>query len=179
MPVSESANLHPIIAEIERINPVGIMDLGVGFGLIGVAARNYLDARWGRCKPEEWAHTICGVEGWEAYENPAWGVYDTIYIADFSEYFKEVMGWDLVLAIDSLEHLEKDKAIEIIDYLLEHNRNLVISVPLGNCEQGAVFGNEFERHRASWFVQDFDRWPNKKVLWQAVCYVVALRGKQE
>jgi hypothetical protein len=179
MPVSEVSGLSPIVAEIERINPVGMIDIGVGFGAFGCLARNYLDGRWGRCKKEQWAHRIVGVEAFESYENPCWGVYDEVYICDVAEYYREITGWGLVLAIDSMEHLEKQKALDIIDYLLTHNEHLILSIPLGKCPQTAVFGNEFERHRSTWYPHEFEQWPNRKILYEGVCMVVALRGKQQ
>jgi hypothetical protein len=179
MPVSESANLHPIIAELERLQPEGIIDLGCGTGLYGCAARNYLDGRWGRLKHTDWKVVISGIEGFAEYENPLWGAYDHVMIKDFRQCYESVVDWPMVLMIDSLEHVDMLEAKMILEHLVRNNKHVIVSVPLGNCPQGTCFGNELETHRSTWIgVQDFSNY-NYRVLHKEVCLVISLSGVKQ
>jgi hypothetical protein len=179
MPVSDVDNLAPILHEVVRLNPSGILDLGIGFGKMGVLCREVLDAVHGRCQVNDWRTIICGVEGFESYENPAWGAYTKVTIADFRTMYEKVVGWPLVMLIDSLEHLERPEADVILRYLVVHNKQVIVSVPVGECPQEAVFGNEFERHRATYQgPKDFESY-TCKVLHNGVCCVVSIKGEYQ
>lgn len=178
MPVSDFNNIAPILHKIATLNPKKILDLGIGFGKFGCLIREIQEAVHGRCKPEQFENILDGVEGFEAYRNPLWELYDHVSIANFADedmlpYMKH---YDLVIAVDSMEHLEKDVAVKLIDHLIANNKHVIVSVPLGVCPQGAVFGNELETHRADWYSHDFRRWEHT-CLNLGVCFVAYLPGK--
>lgn len=175
MPVSEVTNISPILHEVGRRNPAGIMELGIGGGKYGVLCREVLDWVHGRVQPSTWEHRIVGIEGFPEYNNPAWGCYNEVYINDFRKTYHGVSGWPMVLMIDSLEHVEKDEAQALLAFLVAHNRHVIVSVPLGEHPQGAVFGNEFERHLSTWQEADFSLY-DYRVLHKAVCLVVSIKG---
>lgn len=177
MPVSESANLAPIANYLENLQPKGIFDMGCGTGLYGCLLRSYLDGRHGRVQQGDWQVTIVGLEGFREYANPLWNAYDNVTIGDISKVYEGITGWNVVLALDCMEHLEKDVAKIILQTLVHQNDCVIVSVPIGNCPQDACFGNELERHRSTWFgVNEFDAF-SYQVLHNSVCLVVALRRK--
>lgn len=179
MPVSDIWSVPPIIAAVQRLQPKGILDLGIGFGKYGVLCREVLDAVHGRCNPESWEVDICGVEGFEAYANPSWGAYNAVAIEDFARHYQQITGWPLVLMVDSLEHVQEDLGKEILRFLVKHNKNVIVSVPMGLCPQGDVFGNSFEKHRTTFSgPQDFAEY-NHEVLYMGVCCVVLIKGELE
>lgn len=175
MPVSSFQNINPILNEVARRKPRTVIDLGVGFGKYGVLCREVLDAVNGDCRKDQWKHTIVGIEGFPQYVNPCWDVYDTIVKADFREYAEKVVGWDLVLMIDSLEHTKRDEAEIILDQLVEHNRRVIVSVPIGVCPQDGVFGNHFEEHRSTWSGDEFKKY-KADILHRGICHVVSIKG---
>ncbi len=181
MPISSWQAISDITAEIVRLNPKSVLDLGVGFGLYGAICRNYLDAMHGRCHQEDWETAIVGYEGFLGYENPLWECYDEMRNADFSrgdfsEYGAERMGFDLVLMIDSLEHLAINCWKPFLDQIVERNSHVIVSVPNGLMEQGAAHGNELERHRATFYGPEFDCYDHK-VIHLSLCRVVSIKGK--
>lgn len=157
MPTSEASNITAIVQAVCTINPKSILDLGVGCGKYGALCREYLDLSYGRNQPEQWEANIVGVEGWEKYRNPMWNLYSQVLIEDFTKPAQMYANYDLVLMIDSLEHLPKDEGKKLLEQLLQHNHFVIVSCPWGAnyLEQEAVFGNEYERHRAHWRPNDF------------------------
>jgi hypothetical protein len=178
MPTSEFGHVSPIIHEVKRLNPLGIVDLGIGCGKYGALCREALDFTYGRFDKGKWNTRIVGVEGFEAYRNSMWELYNTVVIADFAqqENYSAIVGWDLILAIDCLEHLEREKAFEVLDYLVKNNKRVIVSVPLGHCPQDAVFGNEYERHRSVWGYNDFSKYAYKSLVLGGVGMVVLIKG---
>ena len=150
MPSSDPCSITPIIIEVYLLDPKSVLDLGVGNGKYGMLCREYLDGWKDRYKREDWAVNIVGVEGFPEYRNPAWEFYSKILIEDFSKNYKSYTGYDLVLILDSLEHVDKETGLKILSTLRENNKAVLVCVPEGNHPQGARCGNEFERHRATW-----------------------------
>lgn len=154
MATCDLANIEPIMRFIIPLAPLSVLDLGVGYGKWGVLCRDYLEGRQGCFYPPDWKVKLIGVEACRKYWNPAYNLYDQIWFEDFTQHYGEYKNMDLVLMIDSLEHVEKQTGIEIVNTLRSNNKNLLVSVPQGFCSQGAVHGNEFEQHRATWCSQD-------------------------
>ncbi len=176
MPISSWQAISDITAEIVRINPKSVLDLGVGFGLYGAICRNYLDAMQGRCTKESWQTQIIGFEAFGGYRNHSWQLYDHILEEDFLNWTINLHGHDLVLMIDSLEHLAPDAWEPFLDGLVERNRNVIVSVPNGVMEQGAAHGNELERHRTTFYGPEFDGYDHT-LIHCSLCRVVSIRGK--
>ena len=171
MPVSEIDNIPAIINQVARIHPSTVLDLGVGGGKYGVLCREVLDWKYGRVRRDDWKAKIYGMEGHYAYRNPAWGVYNHVFEEDFALTPPDfTIGYDLVLMIDSLEHIEKEKGKALLTHLIENNANVIVSCPDGDYPQGAVFGNELEVHRAVWTKDDL-KLMGGRVLYHGVCTV--------
>jgi 2-polyprenyl-3-methyl-5-hydroxy-6-metoxy-1,4-benzoquinol methylase len=62
--------------------------------------------------------------------------------------------FDLVILGDVIEHFEKEKRYVLVNKLLEHTDNIILSTPNGFMPQGAWAQNEFERHKSGWTVTD-------------------------
>jgi hypothetical protein len=176
MPTSNIDNVPSVIKEALRIRPSSVLDLGVGFGKYGVLLREKLDIEPGRVAPDRWLVTIHGVEAFERYRNPIHTfVYNQLRIEDFSSHPDTYRGYDLVLLIDSLEHLEKPVGCAVLQQLRINNRNLIVSCPNCDCPQGAVNGNEYERHRARWYPHEFVELGGT-ILHQGFCCVASVPG---
>jgi 2-polyprenyl-3-methyl-5-hydroxy-6-metoxy-1,4-benzoquinol methylase len=170
-------NVSPIMAEIWRVRPVTVLDLGCGIGAYGLLCREMLDIGQGRLYPTAWVTNIIGVEGFIQYNNPVHSFfYNTVLYEDFTK--EAYNNFDLVLMIDCLEHIPKDQGHALLDRLLESNKRVIVSCPTGAnyVEQGAVFGNEFERHRAHWTADDFEL-RGGRIIHNGVCVVASIRGQ--
>src|SRR3990172_13362355 len=142
MPISDINAIPAIVNEIYRLQPERMIELGIGFGKYGVLCREVLDAMYGRCRPDQWFRKIDGVEAHGAYENPCWKVYNWVDVGNFLG--KEIAGYDLVLMVDSLEHLTKNDGEILLGRLILSNKHVIVSVPIGPMPQGETFGNEYE-----------------------------------
>jgi 2-polyprenyl-3-methyl-5-hydroxy-6-metoxy-1,4-benzoquinol methylase len=150
MPTSDPSNLSFIMKHVLYLKPKSVLDLGIGMGKYGALCREYLDVWGGTVDKSQWNTTIHGVEGFEQYRNPMWELYNDVTIGDFTRDYESYTGYDLVLMIDSLEHVDKETGKVILHTLRMNNKNVIVSCPDGDYEQGAVHGNEFERHRSVW-----------------------------
>jgi hypothetical protein len=178
MPISDYRHIPQVLDEVYALQPERTLELGIGFGKWGVLLREVLDAIYGRCRPEQWRRGIWGVEGFPAYRNPCWDVYSNVDINDFRKEGSFNRGWDLVMMMDSLEHLEPKEGADFLAGLVEHNKQVIISVPNGLMPQDeAVYGNELEKHRTTFHGPEFDRY-NHKVLHLGLCRVVSIRGNR-
>src|SRR5574343_522333 len=183
MPVSDYNNIPAILDRIVTAKPKSILDLGIGWGKWGCLVREVLDAVDGRISDFESAVDIVGVEGFVKYSNPNWKNYTGgVNIENFAAKvnWHHYVNFDMVLAIDCLEHLPKGDAVELINYLVENNRELIISVPLGNCPQGDRVGNlinPLECHLSTWIEDDkflFKKY-NVNMLRKGICMVLSIK----
>ena len=76
--------------------------------------------------------------------------YDEIYHCDICD-FKRFFLFDVVILGDVFEHLEHDRAIELIDTLKNYILTVFLTIPISKCVQnGKVYGNPYETHRYQW-----------------------------
>lgn len=164
MGVSDASNLPFVAAELQRLNPQSILEVGVGFGKWGVVAREYLEAWQGRFRREEWKVRIEGIEIFEGYRNPVWdAAYDRIHIGDASRILKNLGQFDVGLICDVIEHIEKPAGRVLIDELLAHCRTVIVTTPLSFWPQGEEHGNASQEHLCLWCPEDFSDYIGRTV----------------
>ena len=176
MPTSDYKHIPQVLDEVYRLQPERTIECGVGFGKYGVLLREVLDAIYGRCKRADWQRVIWGIEVFEAYRNATWGVYDNVIVGNFVD--NPPIGWDLVMMMDSLEHLTPEIGRPFLHGLVVRNKHVIISVPNGPMPQDeAVYGNIHERHL--WTFNGLEEFPfeGTKLLYQGLCTVVSIPGK--
>lgn len=190
MPTSRHEQITKIVHTLIALKPSSVLDVGVGFGKYGVLAREYLEMWDGdmRYDRHEWKCTIDGVEVCESYITPLHKyVYDRIFVGDIRDVIHRLdTQYDLVLAIDVLEHFEVADGIALIDGLLNRSCGILVCVPKRFYKQGPIFGNPFETHRAQWDKKDFCKhWPcvfiadqNKNIVLVGECVVALWRSYQ-
>lgn len=166
--------------KVAQIRPRSVLDLGAGDGLFGTLCRRYLDIAAERYTPSSWQTNIVGVEGFGQYVTAVhhWA-YNKVLVEDFSKEanWPGYTGYGLVLMLDSLEHLPKDVGAKLLAHLVYNNANVVVSTPSYWTEQGAVMGNELERHRALWTEDDY-RWSGGEVFHRGECLLVHYNRKK-
>ncbi len=183
MPISDYRHIPQVLDEVYALQPERTIELGIGFGKWGVLLREVLDGIYGRCRPEQWQRMIWGVDCWSQYQNPCWDVYNGVDVCDFTAGLIGGMtwnlaGWDLVMMMDSLEHLHPDIGRPFLDSLVLSNKHVIISVPNGYMPQDqAVYGNEKEKHLWTFNgLEEFARFDGVKLLHQSICTVVSIPG---
>jgi hypothetical protein len=180
VPTSDINTVPAIIHEVCRLQPKSILDLGSGCGKYDVLCREYLDKAYGRFAHSSWQVKIDAVEGFETYiDDLHYAVCDSIKCEDFSkrESLLNYRGYDLVMMIDSLEHLTHEIGEQVLKTLLRNNKQVIVSVPWGQnfLEQGAVHGNEFERHLGKWAPSEFQAMGGRP-LYIGVCAAYSIPG---
>jgi len=149
-----------MMKSLQHVRPKSILDLGCGVGLYGQAIRRALGP----------TVRLYGVDGFLPFlAGKLAGVYDILVKAQIGEFVAGTVSIkaDCVMCMDVVEHFEKPAALELLGWLLKQPL-AYMSTPMFEYEQGAVGGNELERHRC-WF--EFDElvsmgWkPLVKVQW--------------
>ncbi len=155
MPISSYASIPDIINSVVIKQPRTLLDVGIGNGMYGAIVSNYIPS----CK-------IYGIEAFPNYRTPLWNVYTHVNISDV---FKTDINdkYDCIIIADVIEHFEKEIGLKVIEKLKEALNPagvLLISTPSIFCEQGAVGGNEFERHKSLFTKEDFKDIPGWEIL---------------
>lgn len=156
MPTSEPRTLSVVHDIILRLAPQSVIDIGVGHGKTGALLREYTDIWAKRYHRQTWQTKVYGIEAFAEYRNPLWDyAYDEVLIGDALERLPELPDVDLIVVLDVWEHFERDYAQQMLRLCLDKSRFLLISTPIQVRQQGAVFGNDHERHVSEWSPADF------------------------
>jgi hypothetical protein len=153
MPIGCCSLVPAIATELGLRRPASVLDLGIGMGFYGAVVRQWLDLG---VRP--WRTKLVGVEGFAAYRNPCWDLYDEVVatpIETFLEPTTEI--WDAILLLDVLEHFPHAAGEQILAaarHRFAANGCLYVGTPAVWMEQGAAYGNELERHRSLWTAEE-------------------------
>ena len=158
MPVSIQFQITPCVSKIIGVKPQSVLDVGCGYGKWGYLCREYLDAFYGRFRPEDWSVRIDGVEYFEPYiQAHQRALYSNIMIGDIRDVVDDLDRYDLIIAGDVIEHMEKEEAEAIVEKLYAlANKMLIVNIPLGEgWDHPEQYGNPAELHRSEWYKEDF------------------------
>jgi len=149
MPIGCCSLVPTIATHFALFQPRSVLDLGIGMGFYGAAARQWLD---GGAQP--WRTRLVGVEGFAAYRSPCWDLYDEVFVSSIERFLETNADlWDAILLLDVLEHFEHAQGEAILRELrrrLSSRGRLFVGTPAVWMEQDAANGNELERHRSLW-----------------------------
>lgn len=163
MPVSTSVHISHCLRYIINLRPQSILDIGCGFGMWGFLGRMYLDVAEERVQPDQWRVRIDGIELFEPYiQAHQRALYSSIAIGDIRELAPNLDRYELIIAGDVIEHLEKDEGERVIEHLYDKAmRALMVNIPLGEgWDHPERHGNPGELHRSQWYPEDFYPYPN-------------------
>lgn len=169
MPVSTSVHITHCLQYIISLAPKSILDVGCGFGLWGFLCREYLDVMEERVQPESWRIRIDGIELFEPYiQSHQRTLYSSIRIGDIRELAADIEEYELIIAGDVIEHLEKEEGEAVIGQLYARaTRALLVNIPLGDgWDHPERHGNPGELHRSQWVPEDFHAYPNISQLFE-------------
>lgn len=159
MPIGAQVALTPVVNLFTTIRPKTVLDVGIGSGTFGLLFREYSDIAAERYKKDQWKIRIDGVEVWDKYITEShrhW--YNNLYISNILD-FKQTIDYDLVYMGDLIEHIEKERALELLEYIKTWAKNIIITTPAWwhNPEHDPL-GNKYEHHLSFWNVEDFNGW---------------------
>jgi predicted TPR repeat methyltransferase len=172
MPVSTPVHISHCLERIIALNPQSVLDVGCGFGLWGFLCREYLDVWHGRVLPEQWQVRIDGVELFEPYiQAHQRAVYTQVFVADIRQAVEAIDAYDLIIAGDVIEHLDKADGAAVLDRLYAKTQKaLLFNVPLGpGWEHPEAYGNPGELHRSQWTPEDTVQYPSEATVFDIPC----------
>jgi len=161
MPSSTWAHIPNVIEAIFKLQPTSILDVGIGYGKWGFLCREYLESWKDRVFPNQWKVRIDGIEIFVPYyERLPWvrNIYDEVHIGDACSVVDGLcLRYDVVMAGDVLEHIEKSAAAELMQRLMTiANKTLILGLPIGDTwmRNQIVADNQAESHRSSWGIDE-------------------------
>jgi 2-polyprenyl-3-methyl-5-hydroxy-6-metoxy-1,4-benzoquinol methylase len=161
MPTSSYTMIPEVLNIVIQIHPKSILDIGIGFGKYGFLFREYLDIAQGRIQKSDWSKRIDGVEVFEPYISDIQkSVYDNVYIGNILDLKDQLPFYQLIYMGDVLEHIEKEKAVELLNTLLEKCEHLLLAIPVGRWDQAEINGNQYEKHLVTWNKDDINKIPH-------------------
>ncbi len=169
MPSSASESI-PYLIEFTRKNRPQlktVLDIGIGFGKDGFLLREYFDVKESHTfQPKDWKLHITGIDIYEGYLSELQRIiYNEIIIGDIFDILPSLGKFDLAILADIIEHFPKEQGYQLLDKLLEHVKDIIITTPYGYHEHHADGANVHEEHKSGWEEEDFSKY---KVIDKAV-----------
>jgi len=158
MPFSQSTQISTIMQFLEQAHPHSILDVGMGMGQYGFLSRVNLEnenlfeinGKKGRLKEKhEWTLRIDGIEGCGSYITPVHEfAYNAIVVGDALEILPATLNdhYDIVLAIDILEHFDKKDGL----VFLKHLKRITKSHALVSTPKALDEPNSCENQHSLW-----------------------------
>lgn len=146
--VSDTENKEIAKRWITDLQPARVLDIGAGQGTYSMLMEHEAEL-----DGQHWTALEVFAPYVEMFDLKS--KYDQIVISDarFVDFSKLNGGqkYDLTIAADMLEHMEKHEAKTLISDLLDHSHYLLICFPVEHQEQHAGDeGNQFETHVDHW-----------------------------
>lgn len=141
-----------IVQAVLSLDPIRVLDLGMGTGKYGFLLREQTDFAAGRVERTSWRLQIDGVEGFAPYiGDHQRAAYNEIFVTDALQFLASFSGdaYDAALAIDVIEHFEPEDAVRLVERALTAASVVYMSTPKGFDPQTDP-QNELERHRSWW-----------------------------
>lgn len=145
MPTSDLRQAFYVVNTVHELPHRTVLDVGPGWGKYAVLLREYLNE-----KPER----IGCVEAWAPYvdEHRLDLLYDEIMVGDACDVPQETLDrYELVLMVDVIEHIEKDRALEFLDRCPGY---VVVLTPVDWFQTDEGLPSP-ERHVSHWTCVDF------------------------
>ncbi|MEZ5672506.1 MAG: class I SAM-dependent methyltransferase [Thiotrichaceae bacterium] len=137
------------------------------------------DKGWQRSK-QQWRVQIDGIEACEVYRTPIHDyVYNQIMIGDALDILPTLpaQSYDLVLAIDILEHFTKPMAEQFLQELQRVGRSVLLSTPKIFIPQ-EVAANPYENHRSLWTEAELIEHQYRRILANEISWIAVWESEK-
>ena len=155
------SQIPSIVYLVSQLNPTTILDIGKGFGKYGFLVHEYVGIdNTKKINPllmlkEQSRLNIDAVEVDEDLILPHLNhIYREIIIGDILLLYDKLPGYDLLLMIDIIEHLDKFSALQMLKTLLSKNDCIIIATPKVFFDQH-LYESKYEEHISHWSLKDF------------------------
>ena len=176
MPSSRPIALGYLCSKILEHAPNSVLDIGIGFGKFGFLAREYTDVWRGRYRREDWSVRIDGIEVFPRYITEVHrAVYTNIYEGDALEVLLGLGQYDLGLCVEVLEHMEKQRGLELLEEVRAHCAVSFFTLPALPSKQDAIYGNPYEVHRSTWKASELMEFGDLAIVARSL-YVLEMKG---
>lgn len=161
---SYNHNLIPyIVGTLGKIQFSSLLDVGTGFGKMGVLIREYFDLSKARCPKdllrENWRLRIEGIEAFPPFIGDLHRyAYDKMYIGEAPAIVDGLGHYDVILMIAVLAHFPEGVGLSLVQRLYDHaDRALILTIPTVKWPQTDIFQNPYEVHHddVKWWKKDF------------------------
>ncbi|MHB1457041.1 MAG: methyltransferase domain-containing protein [Armatimonadota bacterium] len=166
MPTSVMTHVSEIMLIVDTIHPNKVLDVGIGCGKYGFLCRESMEICAGRLptfstvskQPSESKYVIDGVEVFSDYVTPIHHfIYNNIHIGRAQDILPTIPddSYDLLLAIDVIEHMPYEGGVEFLKHAVRVAGTVLVVTPKEHFEQGSIHGNKYEAHVSEWNIRDF------------------------
>ena len=176
--LSYKQNIPVILGEVERLNPMRVLDIGAGMGKYGLLIREqYLSKKTENGELEPVDDIII-----DAVEDTAYlltermkGIYNCVFQEDIFKCHSILGNYDLILLIDVVEHWTKGDALYIIGELVRHGP-VMISTPKRTGMYKEHFYGDPRHHISQWIPDDFENF-NYRIIESPLSHIIYINGK--
>ena len=152
----------PLILHIARhLAPTSVLDIGKGFGKYGLLLHEYVGIdNTRRLDPSQTMVQQSRLRIDAAEADPELMLphlshfYNRIIEGDILENYRTLDKYDLVFMVDVIEHLDKERSIEMLRTFIKNGSNVLIATPVDFFQQH-LYESEFEHHVSHWKASDF------------------------
>ncbi|MGN6343326.1 MAG: hypothetical protein ACTHML_20270 [Ginsengibacter sp.] len=163
MASSFSTQIPAIVHLLKTLAPKSVLDIGKGFGKYGFLIHEYLGIDNTKrlnsllSMSQQSRVKIDAVEVDEDLMLPHLSqFYNKVFFADIFSIYKSLNHYDLILMVDVIEHLEKEKAIGLLKYFVSKDSKIIVATPVDFFNQD-LYESEFEHHISHWTFNDFKK----------------------
>jgi hypothetical protein len=130
------------------VNPKVLCDLGCGKGAFIKKARKLGEKLNGTI--------LIGMDIFKPYLLKSKKLYTDVILCDVRYLPIRNSSVDVVIALELIEHLEKDEGLNLLNILEEiANKQIILSTPVGWQPQSEYDGNRWQKHKSKWIPKEF------------------------
>jgi len=167
VPSSNLALAPDVLALVNQAGPRTVLDIGPGNGKYALLIREYLN------DPPEVIDAIEAEPSYVARFPWLACLYDDVRVGDGAALTEEELaGYDLVMLLDVIEHIEHDRALKLLDRCAGR---VAIVTPVDYFKQH-VEGVPSEDHISHWTLEEFRAMPRFEVGYENLGGIVVLLG---
>lgn len=152
-----------ILHLVKQLRPRTILDIGKGFGKYGFLLHEYVGIdNTKKIDPSKTMveQSVIRIDAIEADKDlllphlPQF--YNRVFVGDVFDVFFAGGSYNVVLMIDVIEHLDKEKAVTLLQHFVRDGAKVIVATPLQFFKQ-ELYESEYEHHISHWTKKDFDK----------------------
>jgi hypothetical protein len=147
--ISRPEPLAFIIERLQKMKPSSVLDIGAGFGMLGVLVRCYVDNWFYRADhPSKWKTRLDYADVYSPFVKDSFQplIYNSFFDGGAFDERINLDIYDLVMCFDVLQHLNEADGVKLLAML--KGRRVLMSCPLGDWIRRCP--NKWESHISKW-----------------------------